>query len=102
MRHELAYLLRLADVLEIDLLAALDEKMTSNAAKYPVEPAKGTAQVRPAQTGGPVRIALQPAALNDRDVAQHHCDTIDRGVSFSQHVDVFPARVLTTLSTEFP
>lgn len=48
MRHELAdvlaYLLRLADVLEIDLLAALDEKMTLNAAKYPVELAKGTAR----------------------------------------------------------
>ncbi|MFR9728107.1 MazG-like family protein [Saccharopolyspora sp. MS10] len=46
-RHELAdvlaYLLRLADVPEIDLMAALDEKMTLNAAKYPVELAKGTA-----------------------------------------------------------
>ncbi|TDC95408.1 nucleotide pyrophosphohydrolase [Saccharopolyspora aridisoli] len=47
-RHELAdvlaYLLRLADVLEIDLMAALDEKMTLNATKYPVELAKGTAR----------------------------------------------------------
>jgi dCTP diphosphatase len=47
-RHELAdvlaYLLRLADLLEIDLMAALDEKMTLNAAKYPVELAKGNAR----------------------------------------------------------
>jgi len=47
-RHELAdvlsYLLRLADVLDIDLLAALDEKIDLNAAKYPVESAKGNAQ----------------------------------------------------------
>lgn len=47
-RHELAdvlaYLLQLADVLEIDLLAALDEKMTLNAAKYPAELAMGNAR----------------------------------------------------------
>lgn len=40
----LAYLLRLADVLEVDLLTALDEKMTLNASKYPVDLAKGTAR----------------------------------------------------------
>lgn len=49
-----------------------------------------------------MRIALQPAALNDRDVAQHYRDTIDSRVSFSQHVDVVPARVLTTLESQFP
>lgn len=47
-RHEvadvLAYLLRLADVLDIDLLTALDEKMDLNATKYPVERARGNAQ----------------------------------------------------------
>ena len=47
-RHEmadvLAYLLRLADVLDIDILAALDVKMGLNAAKYPVETAKGNAR----------------------------------------------------------
>lgn len=49
-----------------------------------------------------MRIALQPAALNDRDVAQHYRDTIDSRVPFSQHVDVVPSRVLTTLGAEFP
>ncbi len=47
-RHEvadvLAYLLRLADVLDIDVLGALDAKMSLNAAKYPVELAKGNAR----------------------------------------------------------
>jgi NTP pyrophosphatase (non-canonical NTP hydrolase) len=38
-----AYLLRLADVLEVDLEAALTEKMIQNAAKYPAEAARGTA-----------------------------------------------------------
>ena len=46
-RHELAdvlsYLLRLADVLEVDLAAALVEKMRVNEAKYPVEEARGRA-----------------------------------------------------------
>ncbi|TDC95409.1 hypothetical protein E1161_04275 [Saccharopolyspora aridisoli] len=49
-----------------------------------------------------MRIALQPAALNDRDVAQHYRDTIDSRVPFSKHVDVVPSRVLTTLGAEFP
>ena len=47
-RHELAdvlaYLLRLVDVLDIDILAALDAKMSLNETKYPVELAKGNAQ----------------------------------------------------------
>nr|WP_246300196.1 nucleotide pyrophosphohydrolase [Actinopolyspora biskrensis] len=54
-RHELAdvlaYLLRLGDVLDIDILAALNEKMIMNAAKYPVELAKGNAQ-KSDQLGG--------------------------------------------------
>jgi NTP pyrophosphatase (non-canonical NTP hydrolase) len=39
----LIYLLRLADQLNIDLDAAVDEKMRKNAEKYPVELAKGNA-----------------------------------------------------------
>lgn len=38
-----AYLLRLADVLEVDLEASLIEKAAQNAAKYPVETAHSTA-----------------------------------------------------------
>ena len=38
-----AYLLRLADVLGLDLEASLVEKAAENAAKYPVETARGTA-----------------------------------------------------------
>lgn len=47
-RHELAdiavYLLRLADLLQVDLPAAIDEKMALNAQKYPVEKARGNAR----------------------------------------------------------
>lgn len=43
--HELAdtfvYLLRIAEVLEIDLIAAANAKIKLNAIKYPVEKAKG-------------------------------------------------------------
>jgi len=43
--HELAdtfvYLLRIAEVLEIDLIAAANEKIALNAMKYPVEKARG-------------------------------------------------------------
>jgi NTP pyrophosphatase (non-canonical NTP hydrolase) len=39
----LIYLTRLADVLEIDLLDAVQRKMQINATKYPVEKAKGKA-----------------------------------------------------------
>lgn len=46
-RHEvadvLAYLLRLADVLNIDILAALAEKIAVNETKYPAGLASGTA-----------------------------------------------------------
>ena len=44
--HELAdtlvYLLRLAEVLQIDLLEATNKKIALNALKYPVEKAKGS------------------------------------------------------------
>ena len=44
--HELAdtfvYLLRLAEVLEIDLIAAANAKIALNAKKYPVEKARGS------------------------------------------------------------
>jgi NTP pyrophosphatase (non-canonical NTP hydrolase) len=40
----LVYVLRLADVLGVDLEAAVWAKMRQNAAKYPVELAKGSAQ----------------------------------------------------------
>lgn len=47
-RHEVAdvavYLLRLCDLLKIDLSAAIDEKIKLNAQKYPVELAKGHAR----------------------------------------------------------
>ncbi len=47
-RHELAdifyYLLRLADVLQVDLDKAFWEKMRHNQAKYPVRLAKGNAK----------------------------------------------------------
>lgn len=47
-RHELAdvfsYLLRLADVLEVDLEAALRDKLALNADKYPVDRARGNAR----------------------------------------------------------
>lgn len=38
----LIYLTRLADVLDIDLLAAAENKLAINARKYPVEKAKGS------------------------------------------------------------
>lgn len=44
--HELAdtfvYLLRIAEVLEIDLIEAANQKIALNALKYPVEKAKGS------------------------------------------------------------
>lgn len=47
-RHELAdvyaYLLRLADVLEVSLAEALQEKMELNARRYPVEASRGHAR----------------------------------------------------------
>src|SRR5258708_39314710 len=38
-----AYLLRLSDVLGVDLAAALTDKMAKNAVKYPVDTARGVA-----------------------------------------------------------
>lgn len=47
-RHEMAdvavYLLRLADVLGVNLTDAIHEKLKLNAEKYPVEKAKGNAR----------------------------------------------------------
>jgi len=47
-RHELAdifyYLLRIADLLGVDLETAFEEKMRLNEKKYPVEKARGTAK----------------------------------------------------------
>jgi dCTP diphosphatase len=40
----LLYLVRLADKLNIDLLAAATEKIQVNAAKYPVEKARGSSK----------------------------------------------------------
>ena len=46
--HELAdifvYLMRLADKLDVDLLAAVDEKLVLNAQKYPVDKVKGSSK----------------------------------------------------------
>ncbi len=44
MADVLAYLLRLADVLGVDLEAALTAKMIKNARKYPVETARGSSR----------------------------------------------------------
>ncbi|MCQ4266981.1 nucleotide pyrophosphohydrolase [Pseudomonas stutzeri] len=38
------YLLRLADILSLDLQAAVDKKLRINAEKYPVEKARGNAK----------------------------------------------------------
>ena len=40
----LLYLVQLADQLDIDLLAAADRKITLNAARYPVETARGNSR----------------------------------------------------------
>lgn len=40
----LTYLLRISDLLEIDLPMVLEQKIQKNAQKYPVEKAKGTAK----------------------------------------------------------
>ncbi|GAA4924009.1 NTP pyrophosphatase (non-canonical NTP hydrolase) [Stackebrandtia albiflava] len=42
----LNYLVRLADVLDVDLLAAADAKIARNAVRYPVETARGNAEKR--------------------------------------------------------
>jgi len=40
----LLYLIRLADKLDIDLLAAATDKIQLNAAKYPVDKARGSSK----------------------------------------------------------
>jgi dCTP diphosphatase len=51
-RDELAdvliYLARLADVLEVDLLAAAGEKLARNAQRYPADEVRGNADAQPA------------------------------------------------------
>lgn len=42
----LLYLCRLADVLDIDLLAAADAKLAANARKYPADEVRGSAKKR--------------------------------------------------------
>ena len=47
-RHEMAdvlvYLVRLADKLDVDLMAAVEEKMILNRAKYPADKVRGDAR----------------------------------------------------------
>jgi NTP pyrophosphatase (non-canonical NTP hydrolase) len=52
MADVLAYLLRLADVLGVDLEAALADKILKNAAKYPVETARSSATKYTDLSGG--------------------------------------------------
>ncbi len=40
----LVYLVRIADKLDVDLLAAVDKKMAINEQKYPIEKARGNAK----------------------------------------------------------
>jgi NTP pyrophosphatase (non-canonical NTP hydrolase) len=44
MADVLLYLVRLADRLDVDLIAAARDKMRANALKYPVEQSKGSAR----------------------------------------------------------
>ena len=46
MADVLLYLCRLADVLDIDLLAAADAKLAKNAEKYPANEVRGSAEKR--------------------------------------------------------
>jgi dCTP diphosphatase len=39
-----AYLLRLSDVLDVDLLVALEKKIALNAERYPIEKARGSSR----------------------------------------------------------
>lgn len=56
-RQELAdiliYLVRLADVMDIDLRAAARDKLVINARKYPVDRARGNAEKRPGTESEP-------------------------------------------------
>ena len=44
MADVLSYLVMLADRLDVDLIAAIDEKITANARKYPVDKVRGDAR----------------------------------------------------------
>jgi NTP pyrophosphatase (non-canonical NTP hydrolase) len=52
MADVLAYLIRLADVLGVDLEAALTDKIVKNAAKYPVETARSSSTKYTDRSGG--------------------------------------------------
>jgi NTP pyrophosphatase (non-canonical NTP hydrolase) len=47
MADVLIYLVRLADVLDIDLLAAASSKIAANAARYPADEVRGSSAKRP-------------------------------------------------------
>jgi hypothetical protein len=49
-----------------------------------------------------MRIALQPASLNDREVARHYRDTIDTRIRLSDNADVIDLRVLDALNAIYP
>lgn len=63
-RDELAdvlyYTIRLADVLDVDLAHALEQKLAKGELRYPVEASRGSARKRPAT--GPVRPTTPPRA----------------------------------------
>jgi len=48
MADVLIYLVRLADVLEVDLLEAASSKITANAVRYPADEVRGSSAKRPA------------------------------------------------------
>jgi NTP pyrophosphatase (non-canonical NTP hydrolase) len=47
MADVLIYLVRLADVLDVDLLAAASSKIAANAARYPADEVRGSSAKRP-------------------------------------------------------
>ncbi|WP_410666199.1 hypothetical protein [Amycolatopsis sp. lyj-84] len=49
-----------------------------------------------------MKVALQPAALNDREVARHYRDTIDTRVRLADHKDVFEPQTLEALMAIYP
>ncbi|MDX3188832.1 hypothetical protein PV458_10545 [Streptomyces sp. MN03-5084-2B] len=49
-----------------------------------------------------MRVALQPAALSDREVARHFRDTIDTRVRLADHADVIEPETLDALTAIYP
>jgi NTP pyrophosphatase (non-canonical NTP hydrolase) len=74
------YSLLLADAAGIDLNEAIQKKLAENAAKYPIELAKGSSAKYTALRGPMAinRVALQPAA--GAEAKQHFKDTIENAV----------------------